>query len=816
VQIGSLRIDRMNSYLKALACAAIPVLLIAACAEQPAVRTAAVNTDPARAQVVLPEPANAALPSLILIGDSTVRNGHDDGQGKGAEGQWGWGNPIAAYFDPARINVVNRAVGGLSSRTYLTSGHWERTRRILKPGDVVIMQFGHNDSTAINDRSRARGTIHGTGEESQEIDNLLTGKPETVHSYGWYLRMYIAAIRARGATPIVASPIPRKAWGSDGRVVRARGDYAGWAAEVARQENVGFIDLNEQVARQYEALGRDAVMKQFPLVTPDERVHTNWAGAELNARAVVAGIKALRIAPLVGALTAAGTSVPAAEDDRPVVDAGRVIGEQPRDPRLPSLFLVGDSTVKSGGQNGAIGWGERIAPYFDTSKVNVVNHAIGGRSSRTFFTEGRWDRVLSQLKAGDVVLIQFGHNDGGRIGDPAMKNRASGRGVGAETVEDTRPDGTKEQVHTFGWYMARYVADAKARGAAVVLLSPVPHRDAWEQGRDFATFAEWDQEVARNGGALFADLTMVVSDGYRQLGASTVSGFFSDARTHTNDAGARFNAQRVIAALKALPGAPVTAWLSPESTSIAPALLKPVPAAASGAAAGAASPGAADAPSSANASYAAASQAQSCATWGTPGKLLHADKFDTGLQQWLPEYRAAKGATVAARKGKLLMDLPGDATVWFKPRLKGNVLITYKRRMIMNGGRNDRLSDLNQFWMATDPNNSNLFTRDGTFKQYDNLSLYYVGIGGNSNTTTRFRKYDKGERTLLAENAELLQPNKEYEIQIAVYNGCTRLSVDGKEYFSYRDPAPLREGHFGFRTTHSHQEIRDFKVYQLQ
>jgi len=782
----------MKSTLKALVCAAnlfIAGATGAAFAQPPAAAPAqppaAINTDPARARVKLPEPANAALPSLILIGDSTVRNGHDDGQGKGAEGQWGWGNPIAAYFDPAKINVVNRAVGGLSSRTYLTSGHWERTLGFIKAGDVVIMQFGHNDSSAINDTSRARGTIRGVGEEAEEIENLLTGKHEVVRSYGWYLRNYIVAIRARGATPVVASPIPRKSWGADGRVGRARGDYAGWAAEVARQQNVGFIDLNEQVARQYDTLGRDEVMKLFPVVTPDERVHTNLAGAELNARTVVAGIKAQRVPVLLAALSPRAAAVPAAEDDRPVVDATRVPGEQPRDPRLPSVFLVGDSTVKSGGQNGAIGWGERIAAYFDESRVNVVNHAIGGRSSRTFFTEGRWNRVLSQLKAGDVVLIQFGHNDGGRIGDPAMKNRASGRGVGPETIEDTRPDGSKEQVNTFGWYMARYVADAKARGASVVLLSPVPHRDKWEQERDFATFAEWDREVALRGGAHFLDLTMVVSDGYRQLGAAAVNGFFSDARTHTNDAGARFNAQRVVAALRGLPGDPLRSWLSAEGETIA-----------------------------------AASAAPSCPSWGTPGKLLHADSFRKGLSQWTAEYLAAPQAKVAARSGKLLMDLPGDATVWFKPRLAGDVLISYKRRMIMNGGVNDRLSDLNQFWMASDPRDSNLFTRDGTFKQYDNLSLYYAGIGGNSNTTTRFRKYEgTGDRVLLGEAndaAHLLLPNKEYAIQIAVYQGCTRLTVDGKEYFSYRDPAPLREGHFGFRTTHSRQEISDFKVYQLK
>jgi lysophospholipase L1-like esterase len=539
-------------FLSLMACLLLAAALPAR-AQQPL--PAAVNTDPARAQVTLPEPANPALPSIILIGDSTVRNGRDDGQGKGPAGQWGWGNPIAAYFDPAKVNVVNRAVGGLSSRTYLTSGHWERTLAFVKPGDVVLMQFGHNDAAPLNDDKRARGTIRGTGDEAQDIDNILTKKHETVHSYGWYLRKFILDARAKGATPVVVSLIPRKAWDEQGKVRRNKGDYAGWAEEVARSEHTGFIDLNEMAASRYDALGHDAVMNLFPMTNPDEHVHTNWAGAQLNAQLVVAGLKALgdkRIAAYLKPL----------EDDRPVVDAKSVRDETVLNPALPTLFLVGDSTVKSGGVNGAIGWGERIAPYFDTRKINVVNAAIGGRSSRTFYTEGRWDKVLAQLKRGDVVIVQFGHNDGGRIGDPAMKNRASAPGIGAETVEDTRPDGSKEQVHSFGWYMAKYVADAKAKGATVILASPIPHRDKWQEGRDFATFAEWDKQVAGNGGASFMDLTMLVSDGYRQIGAAKVDTFFSDARTHTNVQGADFNAERVVAGLKALPGNPLAGYFS--------------------------------------------------------------------------------------------------------------------------------------------------------------------------------------------------------------------------------------------------------------
>lgn len=214
-----------------------------------------------------------------------------------------------------------------------------------------------------------------------------------------------------------------------------------------------------------------------------------------------------------------------------------------------------------------------------------------------------------------------------------------------------------------------------------------------------------------------------------------------------------------------------------------------------------------------------AAHAQECGSWGRPGALLHSDGFDKDLSQWVAEYRAAPGSSITAAGGKLTMDLAGDATVWFKPRLSGDIQISYRRKMLMAGGANDRLSDLNQFWMASDPRNVNLFTRDGTFAQYDALSLYYMGMGGNTNTTTRFRKYDgKGQRVLLgdlADSEHLLLPNREYQIDIAVYQGCTRILVDGEPYFTYLDPEPLRSGHFGFRTTHSRQEISDFKVYQL-
>ena len=224
-----------------------------------------------------------------MIGDSTVRNG----DGNGSNGQWGWGEPIADYFNPKKINVVNRALGGLSSRTYLTFDYWDRLMVLLKPGDFVVMQFGHNDAGPINDNVRARGTIKGTGDETEEIDNILTGKHEVVHSYGWYLRKFIADTIAKGATPIVCSPVPRKVW-RDGKIARNSEDYGKWAAQVAESAGVRFIPLNEIVARNYEELGAEKVETLFS----GDSTHTSREGAELNAASVIAGLKGLKKNPL--------------------------------------------------------------------------------------------------------------------------------------------------------------------------------------------------------------------------------------------------------------------------------------------------------------------------------------------------------------------------------------------------------------------------------------------------------------------------------------------------------------------------------------
>lgn len=272
----------------------------------PAQATTPISTDPGAADLRFEErlhlavPANPKLPTLWLIGDSTVRNGHGDGAG----GQWGWGDEIAPYFDTNKINVVNRAIGGLSSRTFINGGHWDRDLAMIKPGDFVIMQFGHNDSGPLDDTSRARGTIPGVGDESKEIENPILKKHETVHTYGWYMTKYVTDTRAKGATPIICSPIPRKIW-KNGKVVRNADNYGGWARQVAEKQGVAFVDLNEIIARRYDALGQVAVEPLFG----DPHTHTSLIGAQLNARCVVSGLKGLKKDPVKRYLSAKGKGV---------------------------------------------------------------------------------------------------------------------------------------------------------------------------------------------------------------------------------------------------------------------------------------------------------------------------------------------------------------------------------------------------------------------------------------------------------------------------------------------------------------------------
>lgn len=198
-----------------------------------------------------------------------------------------------------------------------------------------------------------------------------------------------------------------------------------------------------------------------------------------------------------------------------------------------------------------------------------------------------------------------------------------------------------------------------------------------------------------------------------------------------------------------------------------------------------------------------------------PGKLLFSDDFTHGLGRWSAELE--KPGVVEAKGGILNMDVPAGCTVWFRPELRGPVIIEYEATMIRSGGPNDRVSDLNCFWMA-----GGAFTpRSGKFADYNTLRAYYVGQGGNTNSTTRFRRYigDSVLRPLLPEHdltAPLLQPNTPMKIRLVANGPAIQYYCDGKRIFDFHDPDPYARGRFAFRTTFSHLQIRNFRVWRCQ
>ena len=236
--------------------------------------------------------AEGQSPTLFIVGDSTVKNN--------TRGQQGWGDPLIKLFDAAKIKVENHAIGGRSSRTFQTEGRWDKILAAAKAGDFVLVQMGHNDGGPVNDDFRARGSLRGIGEETEEIDNLLTKKHEVVHTYGWYLRKYVADARAKGMTPILVSPIPHCPQKPVEKGTREASRYVDWSEQVATAEKSLFVDLNRLVMGRYA--GMDPADIKAKYFTSADNTHTSPAGAEFNAAVVAEGIRGLQDCPLAGSL----------------------------------------------------------------------------------------------------------------------------------------------------------------------------------------------------------------------------------------------------------------------------------------------------------------------------------------------------------------------------------------------------------------------------------------------------------------------------------------------------------------------------------
>lgn len=473
-------------------------------------------------------------PVLFLVGNSTMRTGT---MGNGDNGQWGWGYFEGEYFDPEKITVENHALGGMSSRTFYNK-LWPDVLKGVRKGDWVIIELGHNDNGPY-DSGRARASIPGIGKDTLHVTIKETGEKEIVYTYGEYMRKYVRDVKAKGAHPILMSLTPRNAWeDADSTIIkRVNKTHGLWAKQIAKEMKVPFIDLNDITARKFEKFGKEKVKYHFYL----DRIHTSEFGAKVNAASAAEGIRNYK------GLALAKMLKPVEVDTKTA--AGRQEGK-------PILFTIGDSTVKNEDKDddSMWGWGSVIAEFFDPDMIVIENDAFPGRSARTFLDEGRWEKIYNKLQPGDFVLMQFGHNDAGDINTGKARAELPGSGDQGK-VFHMEKTGRNQVIYPYGWYLRKFILDAKEKGAIPIVVSHTP-RNIFDNGiiqSNASSFGKWAREVAEREGVLFIDLNGLTGERIQQIareqGLDAAGRYFKKDHTHTSKLGARLNAGGVTAAI---------------------------------------------------------------------------------------------------------------------------------------------------------------------------------------------------------------------------------------------------------------------------
>lgn len=211
--------------------------------------------------------------TVYLAGDSTMAEKLPT-----KRPETGWGEALQQYFDARKVRVENHAQNGRSTRTFISEGRWQAIVAKLKPGDYVFIQFGHND-------------------ESKEKTDRYT-PPE---DFRRNLTNFVADVRAKGATPVLLTPVMRRRFDDGGQFFDTHGEYPDITRAVAAEQKVALIDMHrksEQVLRRY---GPEDSRKLFLQLKAGENpnypqgvednTHFSPLGAEMMAALAVEGIR---------------------------------------------------------------------------------------------------------------------------------------------------------------------------------------------------------------------------------------------------------------------------------------------------------------------------------------------------------------------------------------------------------------------------------------------------------------------------------------------------------------------------------------------
>ena len=381
----------------------------------------------------LAAPAQQAPISIMLVGDSTQTDSA------------GYGRGFCANLSP-QITCLNNSKGGASTKTFRAQGLWDKALA-LHP-TYMLIQFGHND---------IQSASHG----DRETD-LVTEYPAN-------LRRFVTEARAAGIIPILVTPLSRRYYGTDNKIHSDLTAHSEAMRKVAAEMHTPLIDLqadsiaflNSITPAQGNTIG--ITKKNEKGETVFDKTHLNIHGSYIFGRIVAVDLS--KAVPELRKYVLDKQATPPAipEPDQKLlaaaIDSTTTSPAAISSPAVPistaahgpiRILLVGDSTTALGG-----GWGPAFCPLL-TAQVTCINHAANGRSSKSFYDEGRWKKALADVKPGTptYILIQFGHNDM--------------RGKG--------PDRETDPATTFPANLQRYIAEARAAGATPILLTPLSRR----------------------------------------------------------------------------------------------------------------------------------------------------------------------------------------------------------------------------------------------------------------------------------------------------------------------------------------------------
>jgi len=171
-------------------------------------------------------------------------------------------------------------------RARSSRGRWDKVYNSLRPGDFVLIQFGHNDIGDIAN-GKERGVIACATDTNHVYRSAKTHRYEVVYSFGWYLKKFISDVREKGATPILLSLTPRNEW-ENGKIERRNDTYGKWYREVVDQTGVEFVDVHNITADFLDKKcgSKAKAMKYYN----HDHTHTSLKGAQQNAKSVAQGL----------------------------------------------------------------------------------------------------------------------------------------------------------------------------------------------------------------------------------------------------------------------------------------------------------------------------------------------------------------------------------------------------------------------------------------------------------------------------------------------------------------------------------------------